>query len=104
MRIGHLTFAFSGAHKWAELLRNPCILGGPQKGDEIRIASLTVAFSGAHRWADLLCNPCILGRQRLADLLRNPCILGRRQQGQQNENWLRHLCILGGLEVGGKAM
>ena len=37
IRKGYLTFAFSGAHKWAEWLRNPCILGGLQKGDHIRI-------------------------------------------------------------------
>ena len=30
IRIGYLTPAFSGAHKWAELLGNPCIFGGPQ--------------------------------------------------------------------------
>ena len=30
IRSGYLTPAFSGAHKWAELLHNPCILGGPQ--------------------------------------------------------------------------
>ena len=51
MRTSYLTFAFSGAHKWAEMLRYPCILGGPQKGDEVRIGCLTLAFSGAHRWA-----------------------------------------------------
>ena len=28
IRSGHLTRAFSGAQKRAELLRNPCILGG----------------------------------------------------------------------------
>ena len=30
IRSGYLTFAFSGAQKRAELLRNPCILGDPQ--------------------------------------------------------------------------
>ena len=28
IKSGYLTF--SGGHKWAELLHNPCILGGPQ--------------------------------------------------------------------------
>ena len=32
IRIGCLTSAFSGAHKWAEMLCHPCILGGAQKG------------------------------------------------------------------------
>ena len=31
IRSGYLTFAFSGAQKKAELLRNPCILGDPQR-------------------------------------------------------------------------
>ena len=31
IRSGYITSAFSGAHKWAELLRNPCVLWGPQK-------------------------------------------------------------------------
>ena len=31
LRIGHLTRAFSGAQKRAELLHNPCILGSPRR-------------------------------------------------------------------------
>ena len=31
IRSGYLTPAFLVVHKWAELLRNPCILGGPQR-------------------------------------------------------------------------
>ena len=31
IRIGCLTPAFSGAHKWAGMLRNPRVLGGPQQ-------------------------------------------------------------------------
>ena len=33
IRSGCLTLAFSGAHKRAELLRNPCILGMPNNGE-----------------------------------------------------------------------
>ena len=29
IKIGYLTPAFLGARKWAEMLPNPCILGGP---------------------------------------------------------------------------
>ena len=44
-----------GAHKWAEMLHNPYILGGPQtKRDEIRIGCLTPPFSGAHKWSEML--------------------------------------------------
>ena len=50
--------AFSGAHKWAKMLHNPCILGGPQtKRDKIRIGCLNLAFSGAHKWVEMLHNP-----------------------------------------------
>ena len=31
IRIGCLTPTFSGTHKWVELLRHPCVLGGPQQ-------------------------------------------------------------------------
>ena len=34
VKIGCITLAFSGAHKWAELLCNPCVLGGPRKGGQ----------------------------------------------------------------------
>ena len=55
IRIGCLTPTFSGAHKWAEMPHNPCILGGPQtKRDKMRIGYLTPAFSGAHKWSEML--------------------------------------------------
>ena len=31
IRIGYIIPAFAGARKWAELLCNPCVLGGTQK-------------------------------------------------------------------------
>ena len=34
IRIGYLILAFFGAHKWAELLRNACILGGPKQREQ----------------------------------------------------------------------
>ena len=34
IRSGYLTLAFSGAHKRVVLLRNPCILGVPNKGGQ----------------------------------------------------------------------
>ena len=52
---------FSGAQKRAELLCNPCILGGPQQGGQIRSGYLTPAFSRAQKRTELLRNPCILG-------------------------------------------
>ena len=56
IKNGYITPAFSAARKWAELLRNPCIVGGPQKRDEIKSGYITRAFSGAHKWAKLLHN------------------------------------------------
>ena len=50
------------AHKWAEMLHHPCIIGDPQrKGDKARIGCLTRAFWKAHKWAEMLHHPCILG-------------------------------------------
>ena len=106
-RIGCLTPAFWGAHKWAEMLHNPCIPGGPQrKGGKIRIGCLTPAIWGAHKWAEMLHNPCILGdpqtkgdkirigcltlafwgAHKWAEMLHNPCILGGPQQWGQRQS------------------
>ena len=52
-----------GAHKWAEMLHHPCILGDPQR----------LRIGGAHKWAEMLHHPCILG--------------GPQRQGGQNQNW-----------------
>ena len=47
IRSGSLTLAFSGAHKWVEMLRHPCILGEPQnKGGQNQ------------KWEP---HPCLLG-------------------------------------------
>ena len=60
--MGCLTHAFSRAHKWAEMLQNPCILGGPQKKrDKIRTSCLTPVFSGAHKWPKMRHNPLFSG-------------------------------------------
>ena len=48
IRSGYLTLAFSGAQKRAELLRNPCILGDPQRQ----------AWGENQKW---LPHPCLLG-------------------------------------------
>ena len=47
IRSGSLTSTFSEAHKWAEMLRHPCILGNPQnKGGQYQ------------KWVP---HPCLLG-------------------------------------------
>ena len=72
IRNGRLTLAFSEARNRAEMLRHPCILGDPNKGEQnqkwspakgnkISIGCLTPTFSGAQKRAEMLCHPCILG-------------------------------------------
>ena len=49
-----------GAHKWAEMLHHPWFLGDPQrKGDKIRIGCLTLAFWETHKWAEMLHHPLL---------------------------------------------
>ena len=54
IKSGHITPAFSGAHKWAEYLRNPCVLRGSQKRGQNQKWVHHPYFSGAHKWAELL--------------------------------------------------
>ena len=51
--------AFSEAQKRAEVLRHPCILGGPQrKRDKIRSGYLVLAFSKAEKRVEMLGEDC----------------------------------------------
>ena len=63
--IGCLTPAFSGAHKRAEVLCNPYILGGPQRQarveDQKWVPHPCFLGGGGHKWVEVLRNPCILG-------------------------------------------
>ena len=44
---GCLTPAFSGGHKWTEVLCNPCVLGGsPQKGTKSGVAASPLPSRG----------------------------------------------------------
>ena len=59
IRTGHISRAISGAHDWAELLCNPCVLWGPWKW-------------GQHpKW---LHEPCLLRAQNWAELLHYWCM------------------------------
>ena len=93
---------FGGAHKWAEMLHHPSILGGPQEhgeqnqnwwgpkmlhhpcnlGDPLKNMENKIRFGGAHKWAEMLHHPCILG--------------GPQKHGEQNPIWW-------GPQVGGNA-
>ena len=100
------------AHKWAEMLHHPCILGDLQKtwGTKSELVGptsgrkcyITPAFSGipkdmgdkirigrAHKWAEMLHHPCILGV---------PKNMGDKIRFGVAHNWaemLHHPCILG---------
>ena len=60
MKSGYITPAFLGAHKWAEVPPNPCILGGPHKREQNQ---------------KCLHHPCLLGGPRLAAGGRSPFTL-----------------------------
>ena len=105
------------AHKWAEMLHHPCILGNSQtKENKIRIGPRAAVMLHhpcilgdskqrgtksklAHKWAEMLHHPCILGdSQTNGDRIRiGPQVGGnatsplrsRRSpnKGGQNQNW-----------------
>ena len=98
MRIG-------GAHKWAEMIDHPCILGDPPKtwGTKSELVGptsgwkcyITPAFSGIPK--DMVDKIRIGGAHKWLEMLHHPHILGGSQKhGGQNQNWW-------GLQVGGNA-
>ena len=124
IRSAYLIHGFSGGQRRAKVLRNPCVLGGPQKrGTKSEMATsplpsrgakrgrnsyISPAFSGVpnkeeenQKW---LPHPCLLGGAKSAAVLRNPCISGDPQQGGQHQNLLPHSCLLVGPKEGGIAM
>ena len=123
IRTGCPTPAFSWVRKWAEVLRNPCILRGSRnKGTKSKLAAsrlpswgptsgwkcyVTPAFSGVPKKGDKIRSGCLtlafLEANMWADLLRNICVLGGPQTRGQNQNGLPHPCLLGGPQVGGSA-
>ena len=103
IRSGYLNHAFSGAHKWAEVLRNPyiiggprttppnqkwlpqrCLLGGPQMAGSAAqpLHSRAPPNKGAKIRSGSM-NPTFSGAHKCTEVLRNPCILGGlRTRGQ----------------------
>ena len=92
IRSGCLTPAFSGAQERAEMLRHPCILGGPRRQASVSksdVAQRDVARRGPKRgWK------CSF----------TPAFLGTPNKREQNQKWLPHPCLLGGPKEGGSAM
>ena len=115
IRSGCLAPAFLGAQKRAEMLRQPCILGGPQcqargakiqkwsptKRNNVRSGCLTPTFSGAEKRAEMLRHPCMLrdpqcqARGAKSEVVPN--------KGEQNQKWLPHPYLLGGPKEGRNA-
>ena len=103
------TPAFSGGHKWVELLRNLCILGGPQKrGTKSEVATspllyegatsgrncnVTPNFSGVPRIGDRIRSghftPTFSGAHKWAELLRNPAFSGSQEKGTKKSEVYR---------------
>ena len=120
IRSGYLTLAFSGAQKWAEVLRKPCILVGPQtRGPNQKwlphprpLKGLTSGrkcwvapeFSGVPKQRGKIGNGYLShafsGAHKWAEVLRNPYILGGPQTRGPNQKWLPHPCLLAGLTRG----
>ena len=67
-RLGYLTPTFSGAHKCAKLLPNPCILGGPDQRGQIE---------------DGLPQPCLPGGQQVAGIGTSPLHSGVPNKGDK---------------------
>ena len=114
---------FYGAQKRAEMLRRPCILGGPQqtaRKPEVatspvpsrvpkrgRKCDVTPAFSGVpnkgehnQKW---LPHPCLLrGHQRGRKCYITRAFSGVPNKREQNQIWLPHPCLLRGPQRGRK--
>ena len=82
IRSGCLTSTFSGGHKRAEVLRNPCILGGPQtRGQNQKWLPHTLPSRGATRERKCYVTPAVSGVPKQGDKIGSGCLT---------------LCLLGG--------
>ena len=85
VRSGCLTPAFSGAQKRADMLRHPCILGGPQHqvgGANSEVATSLLPSRGPKRGRKCYITPTFSGVPTAKFL-------------EQNQKWLPHPFILG---------
>ena len=84
-RSGCLTPAFSGARKKEEMLRHPCIRGGPQhqaRGTKSEVAASPLPSRGPNKRRKCSVPPTFSG-------------VPNTKRGEQNQKWLPHPCILG---------
>ena len=114
IRSGCLTSAFSGAQKRAEMLRHPCMLGGPRsqaRGTKSEVATSPLLSRGSP-------TPSAGNKSRSGCLTlpsrgpkkRRKCYVTlafagvpNTKRGEQNRKWLPHPCLLGGPIKGGNA-
>ena len=121
IRSGCINPAFSGAHKWAELLCHPLrCRGSPKEGAKSKVARspllsqgptnkrvcyVTLAFSGVPRRGDKIrggyITPAFSGAHKWVGFLRQHDILGGPRKRGRNQKWLHHPCLLKGPKVGG---
>ena len=122
-RNGYLTPTSSGAQKRAEMLRQPCILGGPQqRGTKSKVATSPLPSWGPQRGRKCYVRPMCSKIPNQADKIRSgyltlacrgpkrgrkcyvaPAFSGVPNKGKGNQKWLPHPCLLGGPKEGGNA-
>ena len=72
IKSGYLTIALSGAHKRAELLHNPCILGGPQQGGQNqKVATSPLPSRGPTRERNCYITPAFSGVRNKRDKIKS---------------------------------
>ena len=127
---GCLTPACSRAQKKAEMLHQPCILGGPQhqaRGAKPELASSPLPSRGPKRGQKCYVTlhprrsatpstrsqitsgcltPAFWEAQKRAEMLHHPCNLGvpNAKGGKQHQEWLPHPCLVRDPKGGGNAM
>ena len=100
------------AHKWAEVLHHPCVLGGPPTRGQSqwwptggRKCYITPAFSGVPKQGDKVnCGPQVGGSA--ASVLRSRRSPKKGTKSKVANKWaevLHHPCVLGGPETTGKS-
>ena len=90
VRIVCLTLAFSGAHKWAEMLDHPCILQDyQQRGTKSEVGTPSLPSRGPKRGQKCYITP--------------PFSAIPKHKGGQNQKWLPHPYLTGSRQVSGNA-
>ena len=95
IRSGCLTPVFSRVHKWAEVLRNPYLVRGPQEVRHLTLPQHLGEFKGTK--SEVVASPLHIRKPTSgrAEVVRNSCVPGSSQTRQQkNQKWLPHPYLL----------